>query len=69
MEKRKEGSALRNILLTFLAAVLLFGFALAVPSGTVREDEDAWGEPDDRYEEYDEDNDENEPDDYEPDDL
>ena len=55
MEKRKEGSALRNILLTFLAAVLLFGFALAVPSGTVMDtsEEVSETEADDGDDEFD----------------
>lgn len=55
MEKRKEGSALRNILLTVLAAVLLFGFALVVPSGTVMDtsEEVSETEADDGDDEFD----------------
>ena len=33
----QETKGIRNVLLTVLALVLLFGIALAVPSGAVRE--------------------------------
>ncbi len=34
----QEKKGIRNLLFTALALVLLFGVALAVPSGTIRED-------------------------------
>lgn len=37
----QEKKGISNLLLTVLALVMLFGFALAVPSGTVREGTEA----------------------------
>ena len=37
MDNREKSSGWKNLLLTLLAAILLFGFALAVPSAGVLE--------------------------------
>lgn len=43
----QEKKGIGNLLLTVLALVMLFGFALAVPSGTVREGTEASYETED----------------------
>ena len=51
----QEKKSIGNLLLTVLALVMLFGFALAVPSGTVQEGTEASydTEDDDEDDEFD----------------